>query len=85
MTEKEKLIEDVFNSAQGFISKDVVEIKPPKYSLAIPCLVCGDGVELDEYEEQRMMAGLSFNPKICDDCKKAILWAKERAVENAKI
>lgn len=58
--------------------EQIAEINPPKCSLAVSCLVCGDGVELDEYEEQRMLAGLPLNPKICDECKKAILWAREK-------
>ena len=45
-------------------------------NLAIGCMVCGESIPLSEYEEMRVLGGGMIPPKICDDCKNAILWAK---------
>ena len=46
--------------------------------LSIACLVCGEPVALEEWEEQRMDYGLPIHSKICDQCKAAILHIREQ-------
>lgn len=55
-----------------------MKLERPKSKFAKPCMVCGQAVELAEYEEMRVSSGLNVEPKICDDCRRAILWAKHQ-------
>ena len=50
--------------------------------LATPCMICGEGVSLSEYEECAVKFGRPIPSKICDDCKKAILAVKKIRVAN---
>ena len=46
--------------------------------LSIACLVCGESVALEEWEERRLDYGLSIHSKICDKCKTAILYMRDQ-------
>lgn len=46
--------------------------------LSIACIVCGESVVLEEWEELRLDYGLSIHSKICDKCKAAILYMREQ-------
>lgn len=56
-----------------------LQVLKPKHT--IQCLICDEAVELSEMENSRLDHGLSINPKICDKCKQAILYAR-RMMEN---
>ena len=45
-------------------------------TLAIGCMVCGESVSLTAIEEYRVLSGGVLYPKMCDECKRAIEWAK---------
>lgn len=47
-------------------------------TIAISCMVCGESVDLSNYEQARLEAGLPVGPKICDKCKEAILEMRRR-------
>ena len=49
-------------------------IVEPKF--ATPCLICGKEVVVNAFES---------SPKICDECKKAIEWAKEQISTAKKV
>ncbi len=51
------------------------KIKP---QLAMPCLVCGEGIVLTEEEEAGMYYGHHVHSKICDKCRAAILYMREQ-------
>lgn len=51
-------------------SSQTIEI--PKYNVAIRCMFCDEPILITEDEAQH----IKF--KICDECKKAILWAKSQ-------
>lgn len=46
--------------------------------LSIPCLICGESVELDKIELARLDHGLDIHSKICDSCKNAILYYRRK-------
>ena len=46
--------------------------------LSIACLVCGEPVVLEEWEEMRLDCGLPIHSKICDKCRAAILYMREQ-------
>ncbi len=50
--------------------------------LSIACLVCGEPVTLEKWEEARLDFGLSIHSKICDKCKAAILYMREQMPQN---
>ena len=54
-------------------------------NLAIGCMVCGESIALTEYEEMKLFGGGMIQPKICEDCKKAILWAKAHKAMEKRI
>lgn len=60
----------------------MIYITEAKKTLAMQCLICGEGVELNEFEEKLMLSGLPVTPKICDECKKAVLWARKQGVSE---
>lgn len=49
-----------------------IKIKTTENHLATPCLICGESVELTEYET---MGKNIF--KICDKCKNAVMKIRE--------
>ena len=51
------------------------EIEPVKSHIGVSCLICGNPVECTENEERAMLYGRSII-KVCDDCRKAVEWAK---------
>ena len=53
-----------------------------KTHLSIACLVCGEPVALEEWEEARFDYGLPIHSKICDKCKAAILYTREQMEQN---
>ena len=46
--------------------------------LSIACLVCGEPVVLEEWEEMRSDYGRPIHSKICNKCKAAILYMREQ-------
>ena len=43
-----------------------------KYGVATSCLICGETIELVDYEKNLVLSGHNV-VKICDKCKKAVL------------
>lgn len=41
-------------------------------------MICGNFVELDEFENMALEYGKNIEPKICDKCRNAIMWAREQ-------
>ena len=50
--------------------------------LSMACLVCGEPVALEEWEEARLDYGLSIHSKICDKCRAAILYMREQMPQD---
>ena len=48
-----------------------------KVSIATPCLICGEMIELTEIEESAVLCGESFY-KVCDKCKQAVMKMREQ-------
>lgn len=75
------------NSGRVYIDEDQVRkdkllrLVPLKPKYVIQCLICDETVELSETENSCLNYGLFINPKICDKCKQAILYAR-RMMEN---
>lgn len=46
-------------------------------SLATSCLICNEFVILDDFEIARINYGRDVNPKICDKCKRAIMYIRK--------
>ena len=44
-----------------------------KATIAIQCLICGEGVELTENEQMCINYGRSIHSKVCDKCKAAVM------------
>ena len=51
------------------------------FTPAVPCLVCGSTVELNERERSRLLIG-HVPVKICKECKQAIKFAKQQMKNN---
>lgn len=49
-----------------------------KMSLGIACIVCGETVELTPNEEMSLRYGHSVGSKMCEKCKQAILYIRNR-------
>lgn len=49
-----------------------------KWSLGTPCIVCGETVPFTEYEEMLVYSGHNIQSKMCDKCKKAVLYIREQ-------
>lgn len=48
-----------------------------KLQLGTPCIVCGETVPLTEDEEMLVYGGRNIQSKMCDKCKKAVLFIRE--------
>lgn len=46
--------------------------------LEIPCIVCGETVPLTENEKMLVCGGHIIQSQMCDKCKKAVLFIRER-------
>lgn len=53
-------------------------INPNDYQIAIHCMICGKEV----VRTKHIPVSTSELVKVCDDCKKAIAWAKENMKEK---
>lgn len=51
---------------------------PKNYQIAIHCMICGKEV----VRTNRLPVDVAELIKVCDDCKKAIAWAKENMKEE---
>lgn len=50
---------------------------PIRPQLAVPCLICGEPIPIDEDEESILMSGLEIHSKICGKCRTAILIVRD--------
>ena len=46
---------------------------PNSSRYAMPCIICGDSVELTENESYSVRQGHIISPKVCDKCKAAVM------------
>lgn len=53
-------------------------INPNDYQIAIHCMICGKEV----VRAKHIPVSISEQIQVCDDCKKAIAWAKEKMKEE---
>ena len=47
-------------------------------TLATNCIVCSESVPLTQLEEEIVCHGMTIGSKVCDKCKQAILYMRER-------
>lgn len=50
----------------------------PKFKLATPCMICGEGIEYTEEENLKLLHGHCIHSKICDKCKNAVLHIRKQ-------
>lgn len=56
-----------------------------KLWLGTPCIVCGETVLLTEDEEMFVYGGCKIQSKMCDKCKKAVLFIREQLDRTTEI
>ena len=49
--------------------------------ICIACVVCGGTIKLNKYEQEALVNG-HIDIRSCDECKKAIAWAKKKMEEG---
>lgn len=54
-----------------------VEYKPTDYDMAVPCVICGTFVRLNECERGSVLAGRG-RAKVCRECKAAVAFMKKK-------
>lgn len=57
------------------IPKNITNIKG---SLGMPCIICGESVELTPNEVMSLEYGSHIRSKVCDKCKTAVLCIREQ-------
>ena len=58
---------------ESILKLPIIECK-----LAMPCIICGESVELTEEEEMSLSYGDHVRSKVCNECRSAILYMRER-------
>lgn len=56
---------------------ETININQVEWEIGTACLICGNTVPCSRMEQEAMRYGHSVL-KVCDECKKAIEWAKEK-------
>jgi hypothetical protein len=46
--------------------------------LGVDCIICGETIELTPNEEASLYYGHSIGSKVCDKCKQAVLYIREK-------
>jgi hypothetical protein len=62
-------------------STATVECKPVDHEIAVPCVICGTFVSLNERERCNLLIG-HVNTKVCKECKAAVAFAKKMMQSN---
>lgn len=57
--------------------ESILELPIIKYKLAIPCIICGESVELTEEEEMSLSYGDHVRSKVCNECRSAVLYMRD--------
>jgi hypothetical protein len=52
------------------------KISDYKIRLCMPCIICGEAVELTKEEEVRLDYGRHVCSKVCNECKSAVLYMR---------
>ena len=55
---------------------DTSKISKLKIRVSKGCIVCGEPVQLTEMEELLLQHGRHIDSKVCENCKKAILYIR---------
>lgn len=59
-------------------TESIYTISHDNFRLCMPCIICGESVELTEMEEAQLRYGRCIHSKVCDKCKAAILYMREQ-------
>lgn len=46
--------------------------------LGVACIICGETIELTPNEETSLYYGHGIGSKVCDKCKQAVLYIREK-------
>ena len=60
------------------MSNVTAKLIKPQYTYSIQCIICEESVQLTDKEVELMHCGNRLPPKICDKCKKAILYMRSQ-------
>lgn len=74
-----RCIFDEKDSNTVYVTCDVANV-----SYGTACIICGESVELTENEVILLKHGLSIHSKVCEKCKRAILYVRNQ-LENGEI
>ena len=56
----------------------VATISASSFHYSKPCMICGESVKLTDWEEEALKFGNSVESKICDKCKQAVLFIRNK-------
>lgn len=56
--------------------ESILELPIIEYKLAMPCIICGESVELTEEEEMSLSYGNHIRSKVCNECRSAVLYMR---------
>lgn len=60
---------------EGYVDQDRISVKL-KDRIGVKCIICNGLCELDEGEKNALRYGYQV-VKVCDDCKRVVLWMKD--------
>lgn len=60
---------------EGYVDQDGIPVKL-KDRIGVNCIICDGFCGLDEAEENALRHGYQV-VKVCDDCKRIVLWMKD--------
>lgn len=49
-----------------------------KHTYSTPCIICEESVELTSNEVEMILVGCKLNPKVCNKCKEAVMYIREK-------
>ena len=55
-----------------------IKLEPVDMNIGTSCLICGKTVEYTNEEALALIHAGNYTTKVCDECKKAIEWVKEK-------
>jgi hypothetical protein len=56
--------------------ESILELPIIECKLAMPCIICGESVELTEEEEMSLSYGDHVRSKVCNECRSAVLYMR---------
>ena len=55
-----------------------IDVNSSKSHLGMACIICGESVKLTDNECLALRHGHKLDGKVCDKCKKAIMYMREQ-------